>query len=47
MALLRIQLVEVYTAIAQKHLCINWNEPISEDALVSQPNHPLERLRAD
>ena len=44
MTLLNIQLVEVYTAIAQKHLCINWNEPVSEDSLVSQPNSPLERL---
>lgn len=44
MELLKIQLVEVYTAIAQKHLCINWSEPVSEDSLVSHPNQPIERL---
>ena len=44
MDLLELELVEVYTAIAQKHLCIDWNLPLSKDSLISHTNKPLQGL---
>jgi hypothetical protein len=44
MDLLELQLVEVYTAIAQKHLCIDWDKPLSKDVLISHTNKPLKGL---
>jgi hypothetical protein len=47
MELLGLQLVEVYTAIAQRHLSIEWNFPLSINSLVSIMNKPFKGLSID
>lgn len=42
-----LQLVDVYTLIATKHLCIDWGLPVSADAMVSLPDKPYEGLRLE
>ena len=44
MTKLDLQLVEIYTAIAQKHLSIEWDSPLSDSAQVSKINQPLKGL---
>lgn len=44
MTKLDLQLVEIYTAIAQKHLSIDWDKALSESAQVSKINQPLKGL---
>ena len=41
---LDLQLVDVYTAIAQRYLTIEWDQLVSAAALVSRPNQPLKGL---
>ncbi|WP_322880626.1 hypothetical protein [Pandoraea sputorum] len=43
----RIQLVDVYTLIATKHLCIDWGHPLSTNAMVSLPGKPYEGLKLE
>lgn len=43
----KLQLVDIYTLIAKKHLCIDWSAPLSSDALVSLPGQPFEGLRLE
>ncbi len=39
------ELVDIWTMVAQRHLCIDWDHPfISLDVSVSLPNHPFEGL---
>lgn len=42
-----LQLVDVYTLIAKKHLCIDWSVPLSVDALASLPGQPFNGLHLE
>lgn len=41
------QLVDVYTLIATKRLCIDWGRPVSADAMVSLPDQPYGGLKLE
>lgn len=43
----RLELIDVYTLIATKHLCIDWNKPVGIDAEVSLPGQPYGGLRLE
>lgn len=42
-----LQLVDVYTLIATKRLCIDWDRPVSTDAMVSLPDQPYGGLKLE
>lgn len=42
-----VQLVDVYTLIATKRLCIDWGLPVSADAMVSLPDQPYGGLKLE
>lgn len=40
----KLELVDVYTLIAKRHLCIDWQVPLDTGSLVSLPNRPFKGL---
>lgn len=43
-----LQLVDIWSLIAQRHLCFDWDKPLhAEDSLVSLPGQPYEGLKLE
>jgi hypothetical protein len=40
-----LELVDVYTLIARRHLTFDWTTPLSQDTVVSLPDQPFEGLK--
>jgi hypothetical protein len=47
MKLSKAGLGDIYALIAQKHLSIDWSQPLNKDAYVSLPNKPFKGLEID
>ena len=39
-----VALVDIYTLIARRHLCFDWDECLTSNALVSLPDKPFKRM---
>jgi hypothetical protein len=39
-----LELVDIYTLIARRHLCIDMSQPLNAESLVSLPNQPFKGL---
>lgn len=42
-----VALVDVYTLISKRHLCIDWELPLTKESSVSLPNQPYKGLRLE